>query len=146
VQVFLKRLNDRDHDHTYRLPTEAEWEYACTDTAPAAASPRLEEVAWFAANAEDKTQPVGTKRPNSRGIFDMLGNVAEWVQDWYERDYYYQSPATDPQGPDAGSYRVYRGGCWFDEARNCRCPYRGFDFPSNRVYNVGFRVVRTNRA
>ncbi|MCU1329915.1 MAG: hypothetical protein JWN34_5285 [Bryobacterales bacterium] len=146
VQVFLKRLNDRDHDHTYRLPTEAEWEYACTDTAPAAASPRLEEVAWFAANAEDKTQPVGTKRPNSRGIFDMLGNVAEWVRDWYERDYYYQSPATDPQGPDAGSYRVYRGGCWFDEAKNCRCPYRGFDFPSNRVYNVGFRVVRTNRA
>ena len=146
VQLFLKRLNERDQHHTYRLPTEAEWEYACQNTKREAGSRKLEDVAWFAANTEEKTEPVGTKQPDSRGLFDMLGNVAEWVQDWYGRDYYGESPALDPKGPDTGSYRVYRGGCWFDPAKNCRSAYRAFDFPANKVYNVGFRVVRTNRS
>lgn len=143
VQVFIKRLNTRDQAHTYRLPTEAEWEYACRGGTRKAQTMKLDNAAWYGANSEKKTQPAGTKQPNSLGMFDTLGNVAEWVQDWYARDYYSQSPAADPQGPETGSYRVYRGGCWFDEPKNLRASYRGFDFPSSKVYNVGFRIVRT---
>jgi formylglycine-generating enzyme required for sulfatase activity len=76
----------------------------------------------------------------------MLGNAAEWVQDWYGHDYYAESPATDPTGPGSGSYRVYRGGCWFELAKYCRAAARKFDFPVNRHDSVGFRVVRTARA
>ncbi len=136
TQEFLKRLNARDTTHTYRLPTEAEWEYACRGGGG-------DHGAWFEANADNQTHPVGTKMANSLGLFDMFGNVAEWVQDWYERDYYGMSPEADPRGPETGSYRVYRGGCWFDPPRNLRASYRGFDLPINKTYAVGFRVVRT---
>jgi len=143
VIEFLKRLNDRDPGHNWRLPTEAEWEYASLGGAARKAVTNLNAVAWYEENANKQTQPVGTKQPNSIGLYDMFGNVAEWVQDWYARDYYEQSPPADPQGPEMGSYRVYRGGCWFDPVKNLRASYRGFDLPSNKVYNVGFRVVRT---
>lgn len=140
VQDFLRRLNLRDDKHNYRLPTEAEWEYACGRSAA-----DIHQIAWYEANAEKTTHPVGSKQPNARGIYDMFGNVAEWVQDWYGREYYTDSPLTDPQGPETGSYRVYRGGCWFDPAKNCRVSYRGFDFPNSELYNVGFRLVRVAR-
>jgi sulfatase modifying factor 1 len=99
--------------------------------------------AWFETNAGGQTHAVGGKAPNAWGLYDMLGNAAEWVSDWFDREYYQGSPATDPQGPETGSYKVYRGGCWFDPAKNCRAAYRGFDFPSSPYYNVGFRLVRT---
>jgi formylglycine-generating enzyme required for sulfatase activity len=74
-----------------------------------------------------------------------VGNVAEWVADWYAHDYYAESEADDPRGPATGSYRVFRGGCWLDPAKYCRVTARNFEFPVSRLYNVGFRVVRTAR-
>jgi formylglycine-generating enzyme required for sulfatase activity len=145
VQRFLERLNARDTKHEYRLPTEAEWEYACragnTEELPA----NLDQMAWYERNSGDQTHPVAKKDANAWGLYDMLGNVAEWAQDWYDPEYYEGSPHTDPKGPDSGSYRIFRGGCWFDGAKVCRPAQRGFDFPSNRFYNVGFRVVRTSK-
>jgi formylglycine-generating enzyme required for sulfatase activity len=140
IHVFMARLNARDRDHTYRLPTEAEWEYACNDDAAG-----LSVRAWFKENSGDSTQPVGGKQPNARGLYDTLGNVAEWVQDWYGHDYYAESPALDPQGPASGSYRVFRGGSWLDPAKYCRITARNFEFPVSRLHNVGFRVVRILR-
>lgn len=133
VQLFLARLNARDPSHRYRLPTEAEWEYACGASSPG----------WTEDMSEGHTHAVGQLAPNTRGLFDMQGNVAEWVHDWYGRGYYAASPVDDPAGPEAGSYRVYRGGSWLDAEKRCRPGFRGFDFPVNRVYNVGFRVART---
>jgi formylglycine-generating enzyme required for sulfatase activity len=143
VQQFLARINARDEQHQYRLPTEAEWEYACRAGKDEPAN--VDSVAWYKENSNATTQPVGQKKPNAWGLYDMLGNVAEWVSDWYGNDYYAQSPATDPQGPESGSYRVFRGGAWFDPAKFCRASHRGFDFPIHRLYNVGFRLVRTAR-
>lgn len=137
VQLFLERLNQLDPKRVYRLPTEAEWEY-CAKGSKASSS-------WNKTNSEERTHPVGEKQPNAWGLHDMDGNVAEWVQDWYGREYYDETPLNDPPGPRTGSYRVYRGGSWLDDEKNCRSSYRGFDFPVNRFYNVGFRVVRTLR-
>lgn len=142
IQVFLRRLNARDEAHRYRLPTEAEWEYACKAGVAADAPDQLSATAWYAPNSAEQTQPVGTKKPNAWGLYDMLGNVAEWVQDWYAPNYYATSPRMDPVGPASGSYRVFRGGCWFDKDKYCRAALRRFDFPISRFYNVGFRVVR----
>jgi formylglycine-generating enzyme required for sulfatase activity len=144
VQVFLRRMNVRDAKHVYRLPTEAQWEYACRAGAVEEPSGNPDN-AWFEPNAGGQTHPVGEKAPNAWGLYDMLGNVAEWVNDWFDREYYQYSPATDPRGPETGSYRVYRGGCWFDPVKQCRASYRGFDFPSSQFYNVGFRLVRTSK-
>ncbi len=141
VQLFLARLNARDPEHIYRLPTEAEWEYA----ANAGKRAPHDSNAWHKENSGDQTHPVGQHKANAWGLFDMQGNVAEWVQDWYGREYYAESALKDPQGPAAGSYRVFRGGSWLDEEKQCRTSFRGFDFPVNRLYNVGFRVARTPR-
>src|SRR6202022_4406035 len=105
VQFFLARLNARDEKHEYRLPTEAEWEYACRAGKSGDLTVALDSAAWYKENSSDRTQPVGQKKPNAWGLYDMLGNVAEMVSDWYANDYYAQSPAVDPQGPESGSYR-----------------------------------------
>ncbi len=139
IQVFLARLNARGRGHSWRLPTEAEWEYACR-----AGAANLAATAWSKENSEGRTHTVGGREPNPRGIYDTLGNVAEWVQDWYGRDYYAESPAADPPGPYSGSYRVFRGGSWLDPAGRCSATARGFEFPVSRMNNVGFRVVRTS--
>ena len=145
VQLFLKRINARDSGYVFRLPSEAEWEYACRAGSTANGPAEPDDMAWYLPNAGKQTHRVGDKAPNAWGLCDMLGNVAEWVQDWFSRDYYQDAPLSDPPGPDTGSYRVYRGGCWFDAARNCQAAYRGFDFPSDAYYNVGFRLVREAR-
>lgn len=146
VQEFIRLLNNRDPKHQYRLPTEAEWEYAArgkdTEDLPA----DLDSVAWHEANGQGKTHPVGQKKPNAFGLYDMHGNVREWVQDWYAPDAYGTGPATDPQGPESASYKVYRGGCWHAAAKYCRTTFRGFDLPANDDYSVGFRLVRMVRA
>jgi formylglycine-generating enzyme required for sulfatase activity len=143
VQPFLARLNARDEKHEYRLPTEAEWEYACRAGKSGDQAAALDAIAWHKANSMEQTQPVGKKEPNAWGLYDMLGNVAEWTADWYSFDYYANSPVADPTGPESGSYRVFRGGAWLDTPKFCRASSRAFDFPINGQSNVGFRVVRT---
>ncbi|HVF28549.1 MAG TPA: formylglycine-generating enzyme family protein [Pyrinomonadaceae bacterium] len=143
VQQFLRALNARDSRHAYRLPTEAEWEYACRAGSRGDSAESLNAVAWYRENSQNQTQPVGEKEPNAWGLYDMRGNVWEWVQDWYSPVYYKNSPAVNPQGPESGSYRVYRGGSWHSSATDCGLAFRSFDLPVNRSYSVGFRLVRT---
>src|SRR5262249_36405227 len=110
IALFLSRLNTRDPKHTYRLPTEAEWEYACKARRPEENAASLDARAWYKGNAGNRPQQAGLKQPNAWGLYDMLGNVAEWVHDWYGPNYYEESPAADPAGPRTGSYRIFRGG------------------------------------
>ncbi len=143
VQDFLKILNSRDKRYVYRLPTEAEWEYAAITGQAAKLS--IDKAAWCEASSGGQTHPIGEKSVDKRGLHDMLGNVMEWVQDWYAPDYYQGSPTVDPQGAATRSYKVYRGGGWLSSATQCRPTYRGFDFPNSGYYYVGFRLVRTRR-
>lgn len=143
IQVFLRRLNARERKHEYRLPTEAEWEYAAKAGRPEPDAEALSAMAWNKSNSEEQTHPVGTKKPNAWGLYDMHGNVSEWVLDWYAPEYTDPAAlAVDPKGPLTGSFRIFRGGCWFDSDADCRTTHRRHDFPISRFYNVGFRVVR----
>jgi formylglycine-generating enzyme required for sulfatase activity len=110
VQTFIERLNDKKDGHTYSLPTEAEWEYAARAGTTGDYAGDLDEMAWYIKNSGSKTHPVATKKANAWGLYDMHGNVWEWVSDWYGSDYYQNSPNNDPKGPNSGSARVYRGG------------------------------------
>jgi formylglycine-generating enzyme required for sulfatase activity len=102
AEEFLNRLNARNDGYKYRLPTEAEWEYAARAGSPEPSGAALDEVAWYAANSGDETHPVGQKKPNGWGLYDMLGNVREWVEDQYSANYYGNSPLSDPTGPAPG--------------------------------------------
>jgi len=148
VQEFIKRLNEMEGTDKYRLPTEAEWEYAARAGTQTAYSfgddpSKLGEYAWYGGNSRWETHPVGQKKPNPWGLYDVHGNVWEWVQDWYDLDYYAKSPRVDPQGPSSGSGRVGRGGGWFINARNCRSAYRYYNGPSSSNCYLGFRLVRS---
>ena len=140
VQQFLRMLNARDDRFEYRLPTEAEWEYACRAGSTGDYAGTLDAMAWYESNSGGQTRPVGRKEPNAWGLYDMHGNVWEWVQDWYAHDYGEERPAA---GPASGSYKVYRGGGWFSSPADCRSAVRGFNFPIDRYDSVGFRLVRT---
>ncbi len=132
---------------TYRLPTEAEWEYAAgggsihQKYAGTDSENSLSSYAWYDDNSGSKTHKVGTKSPNKFGLYDMAGNVWEWCNDWYDSDYYDSSPSRNPKGPSSGSVRVFRGGSWLNFASDCRVAIRIYDFPTFSSYNIGFRVA-----
>ena len=146
TQEFLRLLNERDKDRHYRLPTEAEWEYAARAGSRGAYcfgddENQLAEYAWYGKSLETGTQQVGRLKPNAWGLYDMHGNVWEWVQDWYAGDYYHKSPTEDPPGPDTGEYRVLRGGAYFFHQLNARCAARFNNNPRYRNNYYGIRVV-----
>ena len=141
AREFIGRLNGRAGGNRYRLPTEAEWEYAARAGTTGDRYGNLDAIAWYGANSGHRTHPVGQKAPNAWGLHDMLGNVLEWVADWY--DDYPGGVVTDPRGPVSGSYRVYRGGGWFYYARDCRASLRGIGEPGARDAYLGFRLLRT---
>ena len=140
----------------YRLPTEAEWEYACragttTDYAFGADDRQLAQYGWFADNANKQTHPVGQKKPNAWGLYDMYGNVAEWCNDVYEKDSYKDGPASNPRGPQdrpqESPRRVLRGGAWNSRADDCRSSSRSGQDPGSEDAcfhrdMIGFRCVR----
>jgi len=136
----------------YRLPTEAEWEYACRAGTATAYSfgndpSKLKDYGWFEQNSGGKPQPVGQKPPNAWGLYDMHGNVWEWCNDFYQVDYYQQSPKENPSGPKAGDTKVVRGGAWKFSAETCRSGYRYNENPGYADvcfgYDIyGFRCVK----
>jgi formylglycine-generating enzyme required for sulfatase activity len=121
----------------FRLPTEAEWEYACRAGTTTARYGVLNDIAWYGTSA---TKPVATKLPNALGLYDMLGNVNEWISDYFGS--FSPQAVTNPTGPASGLYRVLRSGAWNYQASNIRGSDRGLDLPSNFNSDNGFRVAR----
>ncbi|MBM4128483.1 MAG: formylglycine-generating enzyme family protein, partial [Nitrospira sp.] len=124
----------------FRLPTEAEWEYACRAGTRTPRYGELGEIAWYNKNSNDETKAVGTKQANALGLHDMLGNVWEWVNDWYGD--YSADAQTNPQGPASGSFRVLRGGGWSSSSHDCRASGHYYDNPDFSISFIGFRVAR----
>ena len=142
VQKFLTKLNAQTGKQ-YRLPTEAEWEYAArggnkSERFEYAGSDDADEVAWYQDNCT-QLQPVGQKKPNELGLYDMSGNVWEWCQDWYNN--YSPSAQTNPVGLGTGSGRVVRGGSWGNFPQYCRVAFRFYNSPGYRLFNLGFRLA-----
>lgn len=130
----------------YRLPTEAEWEYAARGGKKSkgftySGGDSLDEVAWYRKNAYAQMKVVGQKMPNELGIYDMSGNAKEWCADWYGASYYKVSSAENPKGPDNGKNRVVRGGSWVNSPNYCRVTYRNEEFPYNSAIDFGFRLA-----
>ncbi|MCP4258125.1 MAG: formylglycine-generating enzyme family protein, partial [Planctomycetes bacterium] len=149
VQDFIKKLN-KATGMNYRLPTESEWEYAARNGggkekwAGTGKESELDEYAWYYSNsARDGTHAVAEKEPNGLGLYDMMGNVWEWCSDWYDRNYYENSPAKNPQGPSDGATRVLRGGGWKSKLKHLRTVDRNDFVPTSKKFaNIGFRLAR----
>lgn len=147
VQIFIDRLNQKEGHDRYRLPTEAEWEYAARAGMESIFSfgddaAQLGSHAWYGESWDTGgTHPVGQKQPNAWGLYDMYGNVWELVQDLYGENYYAESPSTDPEGPSSGEYRVDRGCSWVNAVKYCRSASRYRIIPDGRYMNLGFRLA-----
>ena len=167
AQQFLERLNARNDGFHYRLPTEAEWEYAARASTAGPHAGDLDTIAWYLKNSGrapfdpdaagfrdmaswmkavdangNQTHPVGQKKPNAWGLYDVQGNVLEWVQDLFGEDYYRSSPASDPKGPATGEYGVLRGGAWSLPTESLRVSFRYTVPQSMSGDHLGFRCVR----
>jgi len=163
AQAFCRWLSRREK-RTYRLPSEAEWEMACRggsvwvrypwgnrlpgdrDSNFGDGNPKLPESLTTVDDGYEFVSPVGSYPSNGFGLYDMAGNVMEWVQDYYGRNYYESSPLEDPQGPSSGTSRVNKGGNWYSSPADDRCAFRGFSGPEMSFWNLGFRVVMEERA
>jgi formylglycine-generating enzyme required for sulfatase activity len=160
IHEFLRKLNALDKKkgmtRAYRLPTEAEWEYACREAGKSRTPFHYgEKLSFDQANFNGdfpyaggkkgphlgRPAPVASYKPNKLGLFDMHGNGGEWCSDWYDEDYYSKSPKKDPQGPQTGRARVIRGGSWGSEGRYCRSASRAWNPPDEEHIAMGFRVV-----
>jgi formylglycine-generating enzyme required for sulfatase activity len=159
AQEFCAWPTKTNSGHLYRLPTDAEWEYACragaAESFPFHVGQPSHSLSSTQANFNGdfpyggtakgpylkRTTPVRSYKPNAWGLFDMHGNVWEWCQDWYGADYYGQSPRQDPPGPSEGSIRVIRGGSWKDDGQYCRSAFRFWNEPADRSGALGFRVA-----
>ena len=144
-QQFIEKLNQLT-GRKFRLPTEAEWEYAARGGNKSrgykyAGSNDIGSVAWYSDNSASKTHPVGQKQANVLGIYDMAGNVLEWCQDWFDSGYYGKSPSTNPCNNTSASSRVNRGGSWYGNARYCRVSHRNYDNPDRRDNHLGLRLA-----
>jgi uncharacterized repeat protein (TIGR02543 family) len=146
IQTFLYYLNLAHPGRNYRLPTEAEWEYAARagTTGDYGGTGVLDQMGWYSGNSGSRIHPVAQKQPNHWGLHDMHGNGWEWVNDWYSATYYSVSPTNDPLGPATGSSRVLRGGSWNVTALFNRSAVRAGSNPSGRYSDAGFRLVRTH--
>jgi formylglycine-generating enzyme required for sulfatase activity len=148
IQEFIDKLNSRTDQH-YRLPTEAEWEFAArggenTLHYTYSGSNELAEAAWFRGSSNtSKAHPVGKLKPNELGLYDMSGNVWEWVQDYYDPAYYRISIVNNPHGPSIGSDRIIRGCCWYSELEDCRLTNRHAKGPGSASNWVGFRLAHS---
>ena len=139
-QAFIRTIREASPDLKVRLPTEAEWEYACRAGTESAYSGRgvLGDMGWYNDNSQEETHVVGQKQANAWGLHDMHGNVWEWCSDVL--DSYLEDSVQDPVGPKSGASRVSRGGNWSTFARYCRSAYRSGDQPSRRFFSLGFRL------
>ncbi|XOF33319.1 MAG: SUMF1/EgtB/PvdO family nonheme iron enzyme [Candidatus Electrothrix sp. YB6] len=146
VQEFISELN-RETGKRYRLPTEAEWEYACRagGSGKYCGGDRINELAWYDGNSGNKTHPVGQKKKNAFGLYDMSGNAWEWCADWYSSNYYKFSPHNNPTGPASGRGRVARSGSWFNFRDGCRAADRYGIEPNDHFQGLGFRLVLPSR-
>ena len=145
VQEFINKLNQKEGSNKYRLPTEAEWEYACRAESNTKFSfgddvGVLGQYAWYVENSGGSTHPVGQKKPNAWGLYDIHGNVWEWVYDRYGN--YPPAPVTDPTGPPSGASRVIRGGSWLNVPGDARSAYRSKYTPGFSYHLLGFRLAR----
>jgi len=145
IQNFLSKLNALTGKR-FRLPSEAEWEYAArggqnTQGFEYSGSHQPVNVAWFGANGNNQSHPVGQKEPNELGLYDMSGNVWEWCNDWYSDTYYVHRVGDTPHGPRTGENRVIRGGAWYGTVRNCRLSNRRSARPDFCDYHFGFRLA-----
>jgi len=148
---FCNKLTEKDRkegriapNQEYRLPSEAEWEYACRAGTTTAVyynvgdrNKELDAIAWWDGTADSKTHPIKQKLPNAFGLYDMIGNVSEWCFDWY--DAYPSGDVTDPKGPSSGSFRVFRGAGWGSRAEVARSAVRECSVKGNRYLDQGFR-------